>query len=148
MIVLTIWIYKINTPSVQASLQLWCQIEPQNRDYNRSEIKLSLGMNLFSPFESKKEFFFSKMINQWKLYSTNMCSTPAVWKQYNKMAVLYFFRLNSTLHTYLVYWLELTIWNMLIIIICIYYLIYITFIFTNGKNMSFLMYNTKNIYFS
>ena len=27
-----------------------------------------------------------------------MWSTPAVWKQYNKMAVLHFFRVNSTLY--------------------------------------------------
>jgi len=26
-----------------------------------------------------------------RIYSTNMWSTPAVWKQYNKMAVLHFF---------------------------------------------------------
>ena len=32
-----------------------------------------------------------------RLYSINMWSTPAVWKQYNKMAVLNFFLVNSTL---------------------------------------------------
>ena len=32
-----------------------------------------------------------------RLYSTNMWSTPAVWKQYNKMAVLHFLLLNSSL---------------------------------------------------
>jgi len=32
-----------------------------------------------------------------KLYSANMWSTPAVWKQYNKMAVLHFILVNSTL---------------------------------------------------
>ena len=30
-------------------------------------------------------------------YNTNMWSTPAVWKQYNKMAVLHFSLVNSTL---------------------------------------------------
>ena len=32
-----------------------------------------------------------------RLYNTNMSSTPAVWKQYNKMAVLHFFLENSPL---------------------------------------------------
>ena len=32
-----------------------------------------------------------------RLYSTNVWSTPAVWKQYNKMAVLHFFLVNSSL---------------------------------------------------
>ena len=31
-----------------------------------------------------------------RLNSKNMWSTPAVWKQYNKMAVLHFFLVNST----------------------------------------------------
>ena len=35
-----------------------------------------------------------------KLYSTNVWSTPAVWKQYNKMAVSHFFQLNSILLIY------------------------------------------------
>jgi len=33
-----------------------------------------------------------------RLYSINMLSTPAVWKQYNKMAVLHFFLVNSSLY--------------------------------------------------
>ena len=32
-----------------------------------------------------------------RLYSINMWSTPAVWKQYNKLAVLHFFLVNPTL---------------------------------------------------
>ena len=32
-----------------------------------------------------------------RLYSANMFSTPEVWKQYNKMAVLHFFLVNSPL---------------------------------------------------
>ena len=33
-----------------------------------------------------------------RLYSINMWSTPAEWKQYNKMAVLHFFRVNFSLY--------------------------------------------------
>ena len=29
---------------------------PQNRDYNRREIRLSISMDLFSPLEPEKEF--------------------------------------------------------------------------------------------
>ena len=32
-----------------------------------------------------------------RLYSINMWSTPAVWKEYNKMVVLHFFLVKSTL---------------------------------------------------
>ena len=32
------------------------------------------------------------------IYSINMWSTPAEWKQYNKMAVLHFFRVNFSLY--------------------------------------------------
>ena len=32
--------------------------------------------------------------------STNMWSTPAVWKQYNKMAVLHFFLVNSSIYIF------------------------------------------------
>ena len=33
-----------------------------------------------------------------RLYSINVWSTPAVWKQYNKMAVLHFCLVNSSLY--------------------------------------------------
>ena len=39
-----------------------------------------------------------------------MVSTPAVWKQYNKMAVLHFFLVNSTL-IYIVFSLQLKDYN-------------------------------------
>ena len=43
-----------------------------------------------------------------RLYSINMWSTPAVWKQYNKMAVLHFFLVNSPL-IYILFFLPVTI---------------------------------------
>ena len=43
-------------------------------------------------------FRFSK--KWYSRVSINMWSTPAVWKQYNKMAVLHFFLVNSPLYIY------------------------------------------------
>ena len=82
------------------------------------EIKLSIGMNLFSPFEpgglwsldkSVRISSFYKVYKVYKVYAEinsgihdrlseidlekmkKISSTPAVWKQYNKMTVLHFF---------------------------------------------------------
>ena len=33
-----------------------------------------------------------------RLHSTQVLSSPSVWKHYNRMTVLHFFRLNSTLY--------------------------------------------------
>ena len=48
-------------------------------------------------FSIKINFRFSKNWCSRAQKGANMWSTPAVWKQYNKMAVLHFFLVNSTL---------------------------------------------------
>ena len=70
-------------------------LSKENRIYIRGEFKESLGMNFFSPFQPEREFKVYKSC-KW-LNSINMWSTPAVWKQNNKMAVLNIFLVNSHL---------------------------------------------------
>ena len=44
------------------------------------------------------DFLYNDIPGPNRLYRINMWSTPEVWKQYNKMAVLHFFPLNSSLY--------------------------------------------------
>ena len=43
------------------------------------------------------DFLYNDILGPNRLYSINMWSTPAVWKQYNIMAVSHFFLVNSPL---------------------------------------------------